>query len=109
MKFLIALIVLVPLSISAQDFGQLSLQAYQIEALESKDGTYARFLDLSEGFVSLKGVTTQNDSLLINLNNSDIDTIILQDGSRLGQDFINQSAVLRGGDMGGGGSAFIAN
>jgi hypothetical protein len=109
MKLLIALVALMPLSLFAQNFKVLTLESSQIEALESQDGTYARFADIAEGFVKFKGVQAFDNSVLINLNNTNIHSIFLQDGSNtnLNQILGSQAVVTRGGDMGGGGAALI--
>lgn len=109
MKLLISLTALITFSINAQSFDFIKLQNTQIEALEAQDGTYARFADIAEGFVKFKGVETKDNNLFINVINSEIGTIILQDGSNtnLNQVILNHATVTRGGDMGGGGAALI--
>lgn len=107
MKLLIALVALIPLSIFAQNFKFLTLESNQIEALESQDGTYARFADIAEGYVKFEGVQPKNNSLIINLKDTNLNSIYLQDGSQLNQKFINQVMAASGGDMGGGGAALL--
>ena len=107
MKYLIVLIALLPLSIFAQESKLLILESNQIEAIESHDGTYARFADIAEGYVKIEGVEPKRDSLLINLKDTNLNSIYLQDGSLLTQKFINQVMAASGGDMGGGGAAVI--
>lgn len=107
MKYLIALIALMPLSIFAQESKLLILESNQIEAIESHDGTYARFADIAEGYVKFEGVEPKNNSLTINLNNTNLNSIYFQDGSQLNQKSINQVMAASGGDMGGGGAALL--
>lgn len=105
MKFLIALIAMSPIFTFAQHNDVISLHKSQIEALQTKDGTYTRFEDISEGIVSINGVTTDAESIIIDLKKSVLDSIILENGSRLKKVFLNKAAVVIGGDMGGGGTA----
>jgi hypothetical protein len=105
MKFIIALIALIPYSISAQSSDVLKVHKSQIEALESIDGSYTRFEDLNDGFVDIYGVKTSNDSILLELKNTDLNSVILKDGVRLNKTLLLQMAAVIGGDMGGGGTA----
>lgn len=105
MKFIIALIALSSVSVKAQNSQVVKFHKSEIEALEGKDGTYARYADISEGFVSYEGVVAKDESLLVDLNKSKLSSIILQDGSRLNQAIFHTAAVVVGGDMGGGGTA----
>lgn len=105
MKFIIALIALSSISVKAQNSQIVKFHSSEIEALEGKDGTYARYADISEGFVSYEGVSAKDESLLVDLKKCNISSIILQDGSRLNQVILNTAAVVVGGDMGGGGTA----
>ena len=66
MKFLIALIAMSPIFTFAQDSEVISLHKSEIEAVQAQDGTYARFSDISEGFVKFSGITTKDEALLIN-------------------------------------------
>jgi hypothetical protein len=105
MKFIIALIALSSISVKAQNSQVVKFHSSQIEALEGKDGTYARYADISEGFVSYEGVSTKDESLFVDLNKSKLSSIILQDGSHINEAILNTAAVVVGGDMGGGGTA----
>lgn len=109
MKFLITLVVLLPLSLSAQEMDFLTMQSTQIEALESQDGTYARFADIAEGFVKFKGVQAVDNNIIINLDNNDLSSVFLQNGTNpnFNQVIHDHATISRGGDMGGGGAAFI--
>lgn len=105
MKFLIALIAMSPIFTFAQNSEVISLHKSEIEAVQAQDGTYARFSDIAEGFVMFAGVSTKNDSLLINLQKSGHNSIILQDGNHLNIAILSHAAAVVGGDMGGGGTA----
>lgn len=103
MKFLVMLITLCSVSTFANQDHTVKLSAELIEALVSKDGTYARFDDLNEGFVKFDGVTAEQAQLFIDLTNSQLNTVLLKDGRRISAE--SMKAVLDGGDMGGGGTA----
>ena len=105
MKLLIALVAALPVICFAQNGEILRLHKSEIEALQPPDGTYARFSDISEGFVSLPGVSTNENFLFVNLKKSMLNSIILQNGSRLNQTILNNHGFVIGGDMGGGGTA----
>lgn len=105
MKFLIALIAMSPIFTFAQNSEVISIHKSEIEAVQAQDGTYARFSDISEGFVKFSGITTKNESVLIDLHKSELNSIILQDGTQLNMAILNHAAVVIGGDMGGGGTA----
>jgi rRNA pseudouridine-1189 N-methylase Emg1 (Nep1/Mra1 family) len=105
MKFLIALIAMSPIFIFAQNSEVISLNKSEVEAVQAQDGTYARFLDISEGFVKFSGIRTKDEALLIDLKKSSLNSIILQDGTHLNKAILNHAAAVIGGDMGGGGTA----
>ncbi len=105
MKILIALVALSPFTGMAKDTQIVNIHHSAIEALEGKDGNYARFADISEGFVSYEGVIAKEKSLLIDLKKSKINSVILKDGSRLDHALLSTAAAVIGGDMGGGGTA----
>ncbi len=105
MKFLLALIAFLPLSSFASNSEFVKFHKSEIEAVQSFDGTYARFEDISEGYESFSGITSSNDSIYVDIAKSSANTIILKDGSQLNHAIIKTAAVVVGGDMGGGGVA----
>lgn len=105
MKFLLALIAFVPLTSFASNSEVIKFHKSEIEAVQSFDGTYARFEDIAEGYESFSGIKSYNDSIYVDLSKSRDNTVILKDGSQFNQASFKTAAVVVGGDMGGGGVA----
>ncbi len=81
----------------------ISISSDQIEAVISKDGVYARPIDLQEGFEKFEGVKVTTKKIILDLSTPaklDVGTILLRDGRAINMDAFK--AVSSGGDMGGG-------
>ena len=104
MKLLISLIAFLPLSSVASNSEVVKFHKSEIEAVQSFDGTYARFEDISEGYESFSGITWSKDTIYVDISKSKDNTVILKDGSQFNQASFKTAAVVVGGDMGGGGT-----
>jgi predicted acetyltransferase len=77
----------------------LVLPVADIEAVVSKDGTYARIIDIQEGFENFNGLSVNSEKLIINISTDmNIGRIILNNGNSIYERSISDG----GGDMGGG-------
>ena len=104
MKLLLALIAFLPLSSFASNSKVVKFHKSEIEAVQSFNGTYARFEDISEGYESFSGIVSSKDSIYVDIEKSRDNTVILKDGSQFNQAILKTGAVVVGGDMGGGGT-----
>jgi len=79
----------------------LTIPNSSIEAVVSKDGVYARLIDIQEGFENFKGLKVDKNKAILDLSSPaklDVESIILNDGTELFMRVMRAS----GGDMGGG-------
>jgi len=80
----------------------LSIPNSSIEAVISKEGIYARLIDLQEGFESFKGLDLAKEKTTINFSKPqtiNVERILLNDGREISIDRLKR---VSGGDMGGG-------
>lgn len=80
----------------------ITIASDQIEAVISKDGVYARPIDLQEGFEQFEGVKVTPKKIIIDLSSPaklDVGSILLRNGLEINSDAFQ---AVSGGDMGGG-------
>ena len=82
----------------------IKIDKFDIEGFLSKDGVYARPIDIFQGIEKLEGINVNSTDIIINpilLNSNPIEAIYLNNGKTFDlKEFL--SALKSGGDMGGG-------